>query len=200
MNKGQERMAQVARATRETDITASINLDGSGRASSDTGIPFMDHMLELFAKHGGFDIEVKAKGDIQVDYHHTMEDLGLTLGEAIAKALGDKAGIRRYGSFLLPMDEALALVALDLSGRPYLVYDLVPPAPRVKDIDSALFKEFFRALCVKGGINMHIQLLKGEEVHHAFEAVFKGFARALSEAVSPDPRMKGAIPSTKGAL
>ncbi len=198
--KQEKRSAKVVRTTRETDIAASIDLDGSGRSASDTGIPFMDHMLELFAKHGGFDLEVKAKGDIQVDYHHTMEDLGLVLGEAIAKALGDKAGIRRYGSFLLPMDEALALVALDLSGRPFLVYDLVPPAPQVKDIDAALFREFFRALCVKGGINMHIQLLKGEEVHHAFEAVFKGFARALSEAVSPDPRMKGAIPSTKGSL
>jgi len=200
VDKGPGRTARIARATRETDIVVSIALDGSGKCSCDSGIPFLDHMLELFAKHGAFDLEVKAKGDIQVDYHHTMEDLGLTLGEAIAVALGDKAGIRRYGSFLLPMDEALALVALDLSGRPFLVYDLIPPAPRVKDIDSALFKEFFRALCVKGGINLHIQLLKGEEVHHAFEAVFKGFARALSEAVSDDPRMKGAIPSTKGTL
>jgi len=195
-----KRIGEIARKTRETDISVKICLDGSGACASNTGIPFMDHMLELFAKHGCFDLDVKAKGDLQVDYHHTMEDLGLALGEALAKALGDKAGIRRYGSFLLPMDEALALIALDLSGRPFLVYDLVPPAALVKDIDSALFREFFRALCVKGGINMHIQLLKGEEVHHAFEAVFKGFGRALSEAVSNDPRMKGAIPSTKGSL
>lgn len=201
MSQEQEkRSAKVERATRETQISVAIGLDGEGRAAVDTGIPFMDHMLELFAKHGGFDLEAKAKGDLQVDYHHTMEDLGLVLGEALAKALGDKAGIRRYGSFLLPMDEALALVALDLSGRPFLVYDLTPPAARVKDIDAALFREFFRALCVKGGINMHVQLLKGEEIHHVFEAVFKGFARALSEAVSPDPRMKGSIPSTKGSL
>ncbi len=197
---GKGRSAEVARTTRETDIRVSLGLDGSGRCSCSTGIPFMDHMLELFAKHGCFDLEVSAKGDIQVDYHHTMEDLGLVLGDAIARALGDKRGIRRYGSFLLPMDESLALIALDLSGRPFLVYDLVPPAAMVKDIDSALFREFFRALCVKGGINMHIQLLKGEEVHHVFEAVFKGFARALSEAVSEDPRMKGQLPSTKGSL
>ncbi len=195
----QPRAAKVSRKTRETDISVSICLDGEGKCSSDTGIPFMDHMLELFSKHGIFDLEVKAKGDIQVDYHHTMEDLGLALGEALASAAGSKEGIRRYGSCLLPMDEALALVALDLSGRPFLVYDLVPPAARVKDIDSALFREFFRALSVKAGLNLHIQLMKGEEVHHVFEAVFKGFARALSEAVSFDPRVKG-VPSTKGSL
>jgi len=199
MDAKPERSAKLSRKTRETEISVSIDLDGSGKSACDTGIPFMDHMLELFAKHGIFDLEVKAKGDIQVDYHHTMEDLGLSIGEALAAALGSKEGIRRYGSFLLPMDEALALVALDLSGRPFLVYDLTPPAARVKDIDSALFKEFFRALCMKGGVNMHIQLLKGEEVHHVFEAVFKGFARALSEAVSIDPRVKG-VPSTKGSL
>lgn len=193
------RKAQVARKTKETDISVSICLDGTGASSVSTGIPFMDHMLELFAKHGIFDLDIKASGDIQVDYHHTMEDLGLALGEAMAKAFGSKEGVRRYGSCTLPMDEALALVALDLSGRPFLVYDLTPPDPRVKDIDTALFREFFRALSNKAGMNLHIVLIKGEEVHHVFEAVFKAFARALADAVSLDPRVKG-VPSTKGVL
>lgn len=193
------RLAEFNRKTKETDIKIKINLDGSGKSSISTGIPFMDHMLELFSKHGFFDLNVKAKGDIEVDYHHTMEDLGLALGETIAKALGDKAGIRRYGSCLLPMDEALAQVALDLSGRPYLVYDVIPPAPMIKDMDSALFHEFFQALAVKAGMNLHIQLQKGEEVHHAFEAIFKALAKALDQAVKIDPRVKGVL-STKGTL
>ena len=193
------RLAEFNRKTKETDIKIKINLDGSGKSSISTGIPFMDHMLELFSKHGFFDLNVKAKGDIEVDYHHTMEDLGLALGEAVAKALGDKAGIRRYGSCLLPMDEALAQVALDLSGRPYLVYDVIPPAPMIKDMDSALFHEFFQALAVKSGMNLHIQLQKGEEVHHAFEAIFKALAKALDQAVKIDPRVKGVL-STKGTL
>ena len=193
------RLAEFNRKTKETDIKIKINLDGSGKSSISTGIPFMDHMLELFSKHGFFDLTIKAKGDIEVDYHHTMEDLGLALGEAIAKALGDKAGIRRYGSCLLPMDEALAQVALDLSGRPYLVYDVIPPAPMIKDMDSALFHEFFQALAVKSGMNLHIQLQKGEEVHHAFEAIFKALAKALDQAVKIDPREKGVL-STKGML
>ena len=171
------RQGSVTRTTGETDIKASINLDGEGRSDISTGIAFMDHMLT----------------------HHTMEDLGLVLGEAIAQAVGDKKGIRRYGSFLLPMDEALALIALDLSGRPYLVYNLVPPAARIKELDTALFKEFFQAFCVKGGVNLHIRMLEGAEVHHVFEAVFKGLARALAQAVEIDPREKG-IPSTKGSL
>ena len=193
------RQGSVTRTTGETDIKASINLDGEGRSDISTGIAFMDHMLTLFAKHGKFDLEVSAKGDLEVDCHHTMEDLGLVLGEAIAQAVGDKKGIRRYGSFLLPMDEALALIALDLSGRPYLVYNLVPPAARIKELDTALFKEFFPAFCVKGGVNLHIRMLEGAEVHHVFEAVFKGLARALAQAVEIDPREKG-IPSTKGSL
>ena len=193
------RQGSAERATRETNITVSINLDGKGRSDISTGIAFMDHMLTLFAKHGKFDLTIAAKGDLEVDCHHTMEDLGLVLGEAVARALGDKKGIRRYGNFLLPMDESLALIALDLSGRPYLVYDLVPPAARIRDLDTALFKEFFQALCVKGGINLHIRLLSGAEVHHVFEAVFKGLGRALSQAVEPDPRETG-IPSTKGSL
>ena len=193
------RQGSAERITRETEIRASINLDGEGRSDISTGIALMDHMLTLFAKHGKFDLNLAAKGDLEVDCHHTMEDLGLVLGEVTARALGDKRGIRRYGNFLLPMDESLALIALDLSGRPYLVYDLVPPAARIRDLDTALFKEFFQAFCVKGGINLHIRLLKGAEVHHVFEAVFKGLGRALSQAVEPDPRETG-IPSTKGSL
>ncbi len=196
MNK---RSATITRTTKETDITVSINLDGNGKSDISTGIPFIDHMLELFAKHGFFDLEVKAVGDIEIDYHHTIEDLGLTLGEAISKSLGNKAGIRRYGSCLLPMDETLAQVALDLSGRPFLVYDLVPPVDRIKDIDTALFHEFFQALAVKTGMNLHITLEKVREIHHVFEAVFKALAKALDMAVTIDPRVKGVL-STKGSL
>ena len=193
------RVAAVERKTRETDISLNINLDGSGKSDINCPVKFLSHMLELFAKHGFFRLEVKAKGDLDVDYHHTMEDLGLTLGEALGKALGDKAGIRRYGSCILPMDEALALVALDLSGRPLLVFDVKSPAPMIRDLDVQLFHEFFQALSVKAGMNLHIRLLAGEEVHHAFEAIFKGFARALDQAVGFDPRVKGVL-STKGTL
>lgn len=194
-----KRTAEVSRKTRETDITVKLELDGSGKSDISTGVPFMDHMLELFAKHGFFDLKISAKGDIEVDYHHTMEDLGLVMGEALSKALGDKSGIRRYGSCLLPMDEALAQVAIDLSGRPCLVYDLTSPAPMIKDLDCRLFHEFFQALAVKSGMNLHIQLIKGAEVHHAFEAVFKAFAKALDQAVTFDERVKGVL-STKGKL
>lgn len=194
-----KRFAEIRRTTRETDISVKLTLDGTGAATVDTGIPFMDHMLTLFAKHGFFDLEVKATGDLEVDYHHTMEDLGLTLGEALGKALGDKAGIRRYGSFLLPMDEALALIALDLSGRPLLVFDVKSPAPMIKDLDVRLFHEFFQALSVKAGMNLHVRMLAGEEVHHVFEAIFKGFAKALDQAVGFDPRVNGVL-STKGTL
>ena len=159
----------------------------------------MDHMLTLFARHGGFDLLVRAQGDLNVDCHHTMEDLGLTMGHALTQALGTKEGIRRYGSFLLPMDESLAQVALDLSGRPFLVYDVEPPVSHIKELDTALFREFFQALSVKGGITLHIRMLSSGEVHHVFEAIFKGLARALSDAVSLDSRVKG-VPSTKGIL
>ncbi len=194
-----ERFAEIRRTTRETDISVKLTLDGTGVAAVDTGISFMDHMLTLFAKHGFFDLEIKATGDLEVDYHHTMEDLGLTLGEALSRALGDKAGIRRYGSFILPMDEALALIALDLSGRPLLVFDVKSPAPMIKDLDVRLFHEFFQALSVKAGMNLHVRLLAGEEVHHVFEAIFKGFAKALDQAVGFDPRVTGVL-STKGTL
>ena len=193
------RTGSVKRTTKETDILVTIDLDGEGNSTISTGIGFMDHMLTLFAKHGNFDLTVEAKGDLDVDCHHTMEDMGLALGEAITQALGDKCGIRRYGNFLLPMDETLSLVALDLSGRPYLVYDVPVPAPFIQDMDTALFKEFFTALSVKGGMNLHIKMLAAGETHHIFESIFKGFARALSEAVSIDPRVKG-VPSTKGVL
>ena len=193
------RKSEVARKTRETDIFIALDLDGEGRSSIDTGIPFMNHMLELFAKHGFFDLEVRAKGDIEVDYHHTMEDLGLVLGQALAEALGDKAGIRRYGSCILPMDETLALVALDLSGRPCLVWDVDFPAQMIRDLDVRLFCEFFQALVNRAGMNLHVKKLAGEEVHHVAEAIFKAFAKALDQAVSLDPRVKGVL-STKGSL
>jgi len=193
------REATIARKTNETDISLSLKLDGRGLSTVDSGAPFLDHMLTLFAKHGFFDLELKCAGDVEVDYHHSFEDIGLVLGEAIAKAVGDKAGIRRYGFFLLPMDEALASVALDLSGRPCLVYDLAPPAERIKDIDTRLFHEFFQALVNRAGMNLHIRMLSGAETHHVFEAVFKAFAKALDMAVSIDSRVEGAL-STKGKL
>ena len=193
------RTGEINRKTTETSIYVKWNLAGTGKGEISTGIPFMDHMLTLFARHGGFDLTVRALGDLEVDCHHTMEDLGLTMGHALTQALGMKEGIRRYGSFLLPMDESLALVALDLSGRPFLVYDVEPPAEYIRDLDTALFREFFTALTVKGGITLHIRMLSSGEVHHVFEAIFKGLARALSEAVSIDARVKG-VPSTKGVL
>lgn len=193
------RIGKISRVTGETDISVSINLDGEGKSSIHTGIPFMDHMLNLFAKHGFFDLDINAKGDLEVDYHHTMEDLGLAMGEAFAQAVGDKAGIRRYGNFLLPMDETLVLVALDISGRPGLYYDITPPAPYVKDIDARLFHEFFQGFCVKCGLNLHFKMLAAAETHHLFEAMFKGLAKALDAATSFDPRIQGVL-STKGVL
>ncbi len=193
------RIGKISRVTGETDISVSINLDGEGKSSIHTGIPFMDHMLNLFARHGFFDLDINAKGDLDVDYHHTMEDLGLAMGEAFAQAVGDKAGIRRYGNFLLPMDETLVLVALDISGRPGLYYDVTPPAPYVKDIDARLFHEFFQGFCVKCGLNLHFKMLASAETHHLFEAMFKGLAKALDAATSFDPRVQGVL-STKGVL
>jgi len=197
MNK--RRTATIERKTRETAIKLTIDLDGDGSSKINTGIPFMDHMFELFARHGFFNLNIEASGDIEVDYHHTMEDLGLVFGDAIAKAAGDKVGIQRYGSCLLPMDEALARIVIDLSGRPYLVYQVDPPAAMIKDLDTALFREFFQAVSVKAGMNLHIAMLTGGEVHHVFEAIFKGFAKALRQAVSIDPAIKGVL-STKGTL
>jgi imidazoleglycerol-phosphate dehydratase len=193
------RTAEVVRKTRETNISVTINIDGVGNSSVKTPIPFLNHMLELFSRHGFFDLNVNASGDTDVDYHHTMEDLGMVLGEAFDKALGDRKGIRRYGSFLLPMDETLVMVALDLSGRAGLYYDVQPPAAQVKDIDSQLFCEFWRAFSNRCGLNMHIKMLCSAETHHLFEAIFKGVAKALDQAVSFDERIDGVL-STKGSL
>lgn len=193
------RYAEVTRKTGETQILIRLELDGSGEGSIDTGVPFMDHMLTLFSRHGFFDLTVEAKGDLEVDYHHTLEDLGLALGMAFDRALGDRAGIRRYGNFMLPMDETLVLIALDISGRPGLYYDVTPPAPQVKDIDARLFHEFLQAFCSKLGLNLHVRMLAAEEAHHLFEAIFKGLAKALDQATSLDPRVKGVL-STKGVL
>jgi imidazoleglycerol-phosphate dehydratase len=197
------RTAQIHRVTGETAIMMKLALDGEGRAKIATGIPFFDHMLTLFAKHALFDLEVRAKGDVQVDFHHTVEDAGIVLGQALAKALGDKKGIVRYGHFLLPMDETLARVALDFSGRPLLVWR----APksfnlnRLKagDFPAQLTVEFLRAFAQEAGLTLHVEVLYSSETHHLIEAVFKGVARALEQAVRRDPRVKG-IPSTKGML
>jgi imidazoleglycerol-phosphate dehydratase len=194
------RKATVTRKTKETEIELKLNLDGSGIYNIDTGIPFLDHMLELFSKHGFFDLELKAVGDLAVDCHHTIEDIGLVLGQAFVDALGDKAGIKRYGFFILPMDETRVTVTLDLSGRPYLVYKVEPLNKDINNIDVRLFHEFFQALAVKSGMNLHIVHNDGGETHHVIEAVFKAFAKALDIAVSFDPRLKGDVLSTKGIL
>ena len=193
------RYAEISRKTAETDITVSMNIDGEGKSKISTGIPFMDHMLTLFARHGFFDLEISAKGDLEVDCHHTMEDLGIVMGEVLAKAAGDKAGIRRYGNFLLPMDETLVMIALDLSGRGGLYYDVTPPAQQLNNIDTRLFHEFFQAFAVKSGLNLHIRMIASCETHHLFEAIFKGVAKALDQALSFDERVKGVL-STKGSL
>jgi imidazoleglycerol-phosphate dehydratase len=193
------RTATVKRRTRETDIELTFDIDGSGRAGISTGIGFFDHMLELFAKHGLFDLQLRAAGDLNVDAHHTVEDVGLALGQALREALGDKAGLCRYGWCLLPMDDALARIALDCSGRPYLAYDAPEEAGPVGDFPFQLLEEFLRAFSVQGGLNLHVALLDGRDTHHMAEAVFKGLARALDQATRIDPRVQG-VPSTKGQL
>jgi len=194
------RIGEVSRETNETCVNISLNLDGEGKGEINTGAPFFDHMLELFARHGFFDLTVDARGDVEVDYHHLVEDAGLALGQAVRKALGDRAGITRYGFFVLPMDETLVTVSLDLSNRPYLVYNAEPPVTFVRDFNVNLFKEFFQAFANEAGANLHVRLEYGEEPHHVVEAVFKGFARALDAATRYEPRLGGAIPSTKGTL
>lgn len=193
------RCATVTRKTRETDIEITINLDGKGESNISTGVGFFDHMLIGFAKHGFFDLDVKVKGDLEVDCHHTVEDTGIVLGEAIKKALGDKKSIKRYGSFLLPMDETLVMCAIDLSGRPYLVYDAKFNVDKVGDFDTEMAKEFFYAISYSAGMNLHIKEMYGENAHHIIEAMFKGFAKALDEATLIDERVEGIL-STKGAL
>ncbi len=195
-----QRVAKVSRKTAETDIVLTLALDGRGQAAIDTGVPFFDHMLTLFAKHGLFDLSIKAKGDVDVDYHHTVEDVGLVLGTAFKQALGDKTGIRRYGFFILPMDESLARVVVDLGGRPHLVYRVEAPSMFVRDFNLVLVKEFCRALSNSLGANLHVQLVYGEEPHHVAEAIFKGLARALDVATQIEPRAADQLPSTKGEL
>lgn len=195
-----DRKVTVARQTAETKIDLSLNVDGTGAAEIATGVPFFDHMLTLFAKHGLFDLRVSCQGDIEVDYHHTVEDVGLVLGDAFKRALGDKAGIRRYGFFILPMDESLARVAVDVGGRPHLVYNAEAPTMFVRDFNILLVKEFCRAFSNALGANLHVQLVYGEEPHHVAEAIFKCLARALDAATQIEPRAARAIPSTKGTL
>lgn len=195
------RKAKVARKTKETDINISINLDGKGDYKVNTSVPFLDHMLSLMSKHGHLDINVQAKGDIEVDYHHLIEDVGIVLGEAINKALGKKMGIRRYGEASTPMDESLSQIVLDLSGRPYLVYRVKYPRgnSQIQDMPVSLFEDFFRSLSNTAGMNLHIILHYGRDAHHILESIFKGFGRALHGAVEIHGKSKG-VPSTKGKL
>ena len=194
------RIAKVERTTNETEVSLGFNVDGEGRADIETGIPFLDHMLELFTRHGLFDLSLRARGDVDVDYHHTVEDIGIVLGQALKNAIGDKLGIRRYGSFLLPMDESLAQVVLDLGGRPVLVYRVDSRERLVRDFNIALVREFFQAFANAAGANVHISLQYGDEPHHIAEAIFKGFGRALDIATQIDDRQPGSLPTTKGRL
>ena len=193
------RSAEVSRKTKETDIAIKLELDGSGEADIDTGMPFFSHMLDSFTRHGLFNIKVKAQGDIEVDYHHTVEDVGLTLGQAFKDALGDKHGIRRFGEASCPLDETLARVVVDLSGRPYLSYNVKIRPGRVGNFDTDLPHEFYAAFANQLGMNLHIDVLRGENPHHIIEACFKAFARAMDLATQIDPRVQG-VPSTKGTL
>ena len=195
-----ERTARIARTTKETDIELSIDLDGTGATDIDTGIGFFDHMLTAFGRHGLFDLSVRAEGDLEVDGHHTVEDVGIVAGQAFARALGDKHGIRRFGSIALPMDEALILAAVDISGRGQLFWEADVPAVMVGSFDATLAKEFFIAFAANAGVTLHIRELAGENTHHVIEGMFKAVARATRQAVEPDPRMGDALPTTKGAL
>jgi len=194
------RKAQVARDTLETRISASLDLDGSGAATLETGVPFLEHMLDQVARHGMIDVELRASGDLHIDAHHTVEDIGIVLGQALAQAVGDKQGIRRYGHAYVPLDEALSRVVLDLSGRPGLVYNVDFPRARIGDFDVDLMHEFFQGFCNHARVTLHIDSLRGSNAHHIAETVFKAFGRALRMALEPDPRMAGQVPSTKGNL
>ncbi|MGB0661631.1 MAG: imidazoleglycerol-phosphate dehydratase HisB [Mangrovicoccus sp.] len=194
------RKAEITRETAETQITVSVDLDGSGSYDCQTGVGFFDHMLDQLGRHALLDLVVKAKGDLHIDDHHTVEDTGITLGQALTQAMGDKKGIRRYGSCLLPMDDALVRAALDLSGRPYLVWDVELPTQKIGTFDTELVREFFQALSTHAGITLHVSCLAGINSHHIAEAAFKAVARALRDALEIDPRKADAIPSTKGAL
>lgn len=195
-----ERTARIARTTKETDIELSVDLDGTGTTDINTGIGFFDHMLTAFGRHGLFDLSVRAEGDLEVDGHHTVEDVGIVAGQAFASALGDKHGIRRFGSIALPMDEALILAAVDISGRGQLFWEADVPAVMVGSFDATLAKEFFIAFAANAGVTLHIRELAGENTHHVIEGMFKAVARAMRQAVEADPRMGDALPTTKGAL
>ncbi|MGR8918342.1 MAG: imidazoleglycerol-phosphate dehydratase HisB [Gammaproteobacteria bacterium] len=194
------RTARIERNTKETRIAVELNLDGTGEAVFATGLPFLDHMLDQVARHGLIDLDVRADGDLEIDAHHTVEDLGITLGQAFAAAVGDKRGIRRYGHAYVPLDEALSRVVVDLSGRPGLVYAIDFPRARVGDFDVDLFHEFFQGFVNHAQCTLHLDNLRGQNAHHIIETVYKAFGRALRMAVEPDPRMGGILPSTKGAL
>lgn len=194
------RRATIHRKTAETEIAVTLNLDGTGQYANRTGVGFFDHMLDQLARHALIDLEVTATGDLHIDDHHTVEDTGIAIGQALTQALGDKRGIRRYGSCHLPMDDTLVRVALDLSARPWLAWELPLPAPKIGSFDTELVREFFQALSTHGGITLHVDLIRGINAHHIAEAAFKALARALREAVEADPRMAGVLPSTKGAL
>jgi imidazoleglycerol-phosphate dehydratase len=195
-----KRQATISRRTKETQINATVDLDGSGAFDIVTGVGFLDHMLEQLARHGLLDIKLEAKGDLHIDFHHTTEDVGIVLGQAVAKALGDKQGITRYADVHLPMDETLTRVALDVSGRPYLIWKVAFSQPKIGEMDTELFREFFQAFAQNAGITLHIENLYGENNHHIAETCFKGVARALRAAVALDPRQAGRVPSTKGML
>ena len=195
-----KRQATISRRTKETQISATVDLDGSGAFDIVTGVGFLDHMLEQLARHGLLDIKLEAKGDLHIDFHHTTEDVGIVLGQAVAKALGDKQGITRYADVHLPMDETLTRVALDVSGRPYLIWKVAFSQPKIGEMDTELFREFFQAFAQNAGITLHIENLYGENNHHIAETCFKGVARALRAAVALDPRQAGRVPSTKGML
>lgn len=194
------RKANLIRKTNETAIDVTVNLDGSGKSDCQTGVGFFDHMLDQLARHSLIDITLNAKGDLHIDDHHTVEDCGIALGQALTKALGDKKGIRRYGHFRLAMDDAQIACALDLSARPYLIWNVAMPTPKIGTFDTELVREFFQALATHGGITLHVDLIHGFNSHHIAEATFKSVARALREAVEADPRMAGVLPSTKGTL
>ena len=194
------RQAEITRKTAETQIEVRVNLDGTGVYDNQTGVGFFDHMLDQLSRHSLIDMTIRAKGDLHIDDHHTVEDVGIAIGQALTKALGDKRGIRRYGSFLLAMDDAQVRTALDLSARPFLIWNVDFPTQKIGTFDTELVREFFQALSTHGGITLHVDALHGINSHHIAEAAFKSVARALREAVEPDPRMSGVLPSTKGAL
>jgi imidazoleglycerol-phosphate dehydratase len=195
-----KRQASIDRSTKETKIKATVDLDGTGAYDIATGIGFLDHMLEQLSRHSLIDITLKAKGDLHIDFHHTTEDAGIVLGQAVAKALGDKQGIARYASLYLPMDETLTRVAVDVSGRPYLIWKVAFSQPKVGEMDTELFREFFQAFAQNASITLHVECMYGDNNHHIAETCFKGLARALREAIAIDPRQAGRVPSTKGSL